>query len=481
MRKVSMNATAADSHFESAPEARQPWAALALLCVAQFMVVLDITIVNVALPSIGRSLEFARADLQWVVTAYVVCSGGLLLIGGRAGDLFGRRRMFLAGLFLFTAASLADGLAPSAGFLIASRALQGVGAAMLTPSALSLVTTIYSGAQRAKALSIWGLIASAGIGVGVMAGGMLTTWLSWRWVFLVNVPVGLATAALTRGIVPVVPRITSVRPLDVRGALAVVSGLAVLVYALAGVPDHGWGAPRTLILLAISGALLATFAAVERSVRRPLLPPAVWRIPSLVSSATLILGLTGLIAGSFYLNSLYLQGVLGWSALDSGLAFLPFVLATGAGVHVAGGLMQRFGPRVVVVAGLALVAAAAAQLGLVPSHASYWLHLMPGFVVLGLGVGLAFPAVQITAMGDVDHERAGYASGLVMTAHEIGAALGVAVLSAIALGTGTVGAAGLSYSDGYAAAGVIAMLMAGLAGATVTSVRPPTDVAMPLH
>jgi EmrB/QacA subfamily drug resistance transporter len=476
-----MAATAVETHQESIRDARRPWAALAVLCVAQFMVVLDITIVNVALPSIGRSLEFARADLSWVVTAYVVCSGGLLLIGGRAGDLFGRRRMFVAGLFLFTAASLADGLASSPGSLIASRALQGVGAAMLTPSALSLVTSIYSGAQRAKALSIWGLIASAGIGVGVMAGGMLTTWLSWRWVFLVNVPVGLVTAALTRRFVPAVPRITAVRPLDVRGALTVVAGVAVLVYALAGVPDHGWGASRTLILLAISGALLAAFGAVERSARRPLLPPAVWRIPSLVSSATLILGLTGLIAGSFYLNSLYLQGILGWSALDSGLAFLPFVLGTGAGVHVAGELMQRFGPRTVVVAGLALVTAAAAQLGLVPSGTSYWLHLLPGFVVLGIGVGLAFPAVQITAMVDVDHERAGHASGLIMTAHEIGAALGVAVLSAIALGSGAIGTASLSYGDGYAAAGVIAVLMAVLATFTVTSVRPPAGAAMPVH
>jgi EmrB/QacA subfamily drug resistance transporter len=476
-----MAATAVETHQESIRDARRPWAALAVLCVAQFMVVLDITIVNVALPSIGRSLEFARADLSWVVTAYVVCSGGLLLIGGRAGDLFGRRRMFVAGLFLFTAASLADGLASSPGSLIASRALQGVGAAMLTPSALSLVTSIYSGAQRAKALSIWGLIASAGIGVGVMAGGMLTTWLSWRWVFLVNVPVGLVTAALTRRFVPAVPRITAVRPLDVRGALTVVAGVAVLVYALAGVPDHGWGASRTLILLAISGALLAAFGAVERSARRPLLPPAVWRIPSLVSSATLILGLTGLIAGSFYLNSLYLQGILGWSALDSGLAFLPFVLGTGAGVHVAGELMQRFGPRTVVVAGLALVTAAAAQLGLVPSGTSYWLHLLPGFVVLGIGVGLAFPAVQITAMVDVDHERAGHASGLIMTAHEVGAALGVAVLSAIALGSGAIGTASLSYGDGYAVAGVIAVLMAVLATLTVTSVRPPAGAAMPVH
>src|SRR4051812_5873530 len=234
---------------------RRTWTPLVLLCAAQFMVVLDITIVNVALPSIGASLHFAAADLQWVVTAYVICSGGLLLIGGRAGDLLGRRRTFVAGLLLFTAASLASGLAGSPAVLVASRALQGVGAALLTPSALSIVTSTYTGPQRTAAMSIWGLVASAGVGVGVMAGGMLTSWASWEWIFFVNVPVGVVVALLTPRFVPSVARLEAERPLDVPGALSVVAGLGVLVYALSGVPDHGWGSGRTLVLLVVAAGL----------------------------------------------------------------------------------------------------------------------------------------------------------------------------------------------------------------------------------
>src|SRR3954465_11190347 len=235
---------------------RSPWTPLVLLCAAQFMVVLDITIVNVALPSIGASLHFAAADLQWVVTAYVIASGGLLLIGGRAGDLLGRRRAFIGGLLLFTAASIASGLATSPGLLGASRALQGVGAALLTPAALSLVTTTYTGARRVRAMTVWGTVASAGIAVGAAAGGMLTSWASWEWIFFVNVPVGLGVALLTPRFVPRVPRLPTRRPLEVAGALSVVAGLGALVWALAGVPEHGWGSARTLLLLALSGPLL---------------------------------------------------------------------------------------------------------------------------------------------------------------------------------------------------------------------------------
>jgi MFS family permease len=236
-------------------EDRTSWALLALLAVAQFMVVLDITIVNVALPSIGAGLGFAPADLQWVVTAYVLCSGGLLLVGGRAADMVGRRRTFLAGLGVFTAASLACGLAPSPGFLIAARAVQGSGAALLTPSALAIVTSTYTGAQRVTALSLWGAIASGGIGVGVLLGGILTSALSWHWVFLVNVPVGLAAALLVPRVVPALPG-RGRRSLDLPGGLTAVAGLGVLVYALSGAPDHGWGSARTLLLLAVAAALL---------------------------------------------------------------------------------------------------------------------------------------------------------------------------------------------------------------------------------
>ena len=339
-----------------APPPRTSWAPLALLAVAQFMVVLDITIVNVALPSIGAALGFAAADLQWVVTAYVLCSGGLLIAGGRAADLLGRRNVFLAGLGVFTAASLACGVAPSPGALVAARAVQGAGAAMLTPAALAIVTATYRGPQRATALALWGAIASGGVGIGVLFGGVLTTALSWHWVFLVNVPVGVAAAALTPRVVPAQPADRAHRSLDLPGGIAVVAGLAVLVFALSGAAEHGWGSARTLGLLALAGGLLAAFALIERSVARPLLAPSVWRSGSLVSGTAIMLGATGILAGTFFLNSLYLQDVLGWSALETGLAFLPFVVAIALGVHATSHAIGRAGSRVLLVAGLLLAA-----------------------------------------------------------------------------------------------------------------------------
>jgi MFS family permease len=248
------------------------------------MVILDVTIVNVALPSIGEALEFARSDLQWVVIAYVLFTGGFLLLGGRATDLFGRRRIFLAGLSVFTVASLASGLAPSAGSLVVSRAAQGLGAALLTPGALSIITTTYVGAQRATALSVWGAIGGAGAAAGVVLGGILTTWLGWESIFFVNVPVGLAVAALSFRLVPSSAAVAEPRQrLDLPGALSVVAGLVVLVYALQGTAEHGWGSTRTLVLLGLAAGLLATFAAIERNVPEPLVPPATWKVRSLVS------------------------------------------------------------------------------------------------------------------------------------------------------------------------------------------------------
>src|SRR5262245_23112784 len=262
---------------------RRPWTVLVLLSVAQFMVILDATVVNVALPSIGRALHFAPGDLQWVVTAYVLFSGGLVLLGGRASDVVGRRATFLAGLAVFTATSLATGLAPSAGALIAAGAGQGLGAALLTPAALSIIVATYSGAQRAAALSTWGSLGGGGAAAGVLAGGVLTTWLGWRSVFLVNVPVGVAAGLLTLRLVPPGARARIRRELDLPGALLVVAGLVALVYALAGTPEHGWGSGRTLLLLALSFGLLAAFTMVERGARRPLLPPRTWRTRSLAA------------------------------------------------------------------------------------------------------------------------------------------------------------------------------------------------------
>ena len=455
-------------------EARRPWTALILLSVAQFMVVLDITVVNVALPSIGRDLGIAGEDLQWVVTIYVLLTGGLLLLGGRIADVLARRSVFLAGLSLFTAASLLSGLAESGAMLIASRAAQGVGAALLTPSALSIVTSYYTGAQRAKALGAWSAIGSAGAAVGVVLGGMLTTWLSWEWIFLVNVPVGVAAGLFALRVLPAMPPAASARSLDLPGALLVVSGLVVLVYAIDGAAGHGWGSARTLGLLALALALLAAFAFVEARSRQPLVPPATWRMRSLVAGAAVLLGVTGILVGTFFLNSLYLQGVIGASALETGLGFLPLAVAIGMAAHFASAVMPRTGTRPLAAAGLVLTAAGALGLALAGDHATYAADLLPGLLAIGFGVGLVFPAASVTAMSRVEADRAGLAAGVLSTAHEVGAALGVAVLAAVAaIGDATRGASiAAGYADAFLAAAVIALALAALALAAVPSVKP---------
>jgi EmrB/QacA subfamily drug resistance transporter len=458
---------------------RRSWAALALLVAAQFMVVLDIAIVNVALPSIGHALDFARADLQWVVTAYVLCSGGLVLVGGRAADLFGRRRVFLAGLMLFTLASLASALSPSSGMLIGARAAQGAGASMLTPSALSILTTLYSGRQRATAMGIWSAIASAGIAVGAVLGGLLTSLLSWHWVFLVNVPVGLVVAMLTPRIVPRMVPIRAHRTLDPFGALSLIGGVVALVYALSLAGSNGWGSTETIALLALAAALLTTFAKIERTVAEPLIPPQVWHIGPLVSGAGMLLAATGVLAGLFFLMSNEMQDVLGFSALDTGLGFLPFVAATAVGVHVTSHAISRIGSRWLIVTGMALATIGALLLASGAHEPSYAADLLPGLTIFGLGMGVAFPAITIAMMSDVDHHTAGAASGVLSTAHEIGAALGTAALSAIAVVGG--GAAIGSSGRAFTAAAVIAAGVAAVAALTAPSVRPPAGAGVPMH
>jgi EmrB/QacA subfamily drug resistance transporter len=458
---------------------RRSWTVLALLALAEFMVVLDVTVVNVALPSIGESLRFERADLSWVITAYVLFTGGLMLLGGRAADLLGRRRVFLAGLLVFTAASLMSGLAWSPQSLIVSRAVQGVGAALLLPSALSIVTTAYAGEQRAKALAVWAALGSAGAAAGVLLGGVLTTLLSWEWVFFVNVPVGAAVAVGTVRIV------TADRPaprargrLDLAGALSVMSGLAALVYAIEGTATHGWGSARTLVLLAVAAAMLGAFAAIERTARDALVPPSTWRRRSLVSGAGMMVGATGLLVGAFFLNTLYLQDVLGWTALQTGLAFLPLTLVILVGAHLASRLIAQVGTRAVTIAGLALLAAGSLLLAVAPDDASFATDLLPGFVVAGLGAGLAFPAVSVTAMANVRHEGAGLASGLMTTAHELGAALGVAVLSAIATSAPDIAT---GYGDGFTVAAIVAAALALVSLLAVPVVRPAPGARVAMH
>jgi len=457
-----------------AQQERKPWTTLTLLGLAQFMVILDITVVNVALPSIDEDLGFAEGDLQWVITAYVLFTGGLLMLGGRATDLFGRRRVFLAGLTTFTAASLASGLASSPEMLIVARAVQGFGAAMLTPGALSIVTTTYAGSQRTAALAAWSAIGSAGAAAGVVLGGVLTSGLGWEWVFFINVPIGVATALGVLLVVPGAPRTAAGRGLDVAGAVAAVAGLVVLLYGIEGANEHGWGSARTLGLLLASAALLATFAGVERRVSAPIVPPRTWSNRPLVSGAALILVATALLVAVFFLNTLYLQDILGWSALEAGLAFLPLVLVIAAGANAANHLVTRIGSRSLAAAGLLFVAAGATLLVLAPDVATYWTEILPGFLVLGFGVGLVLPAGSIAAMSDVTDETAGLASGLITTGHELGAAFGVAAISAVVTAASTFVA---GYGDGFIVVAAVAGVSAVVALRATAAVRPAGQAA----
>ena len=457
---------------------RKPWTTLILLGLAQFMVILDITVVNVALPSIDEDLAFPEGDLQWVITAYVLLTGGLLMLGGRAADLFGRRRVFLAGLTIFTLASLASGLAPSPEALIAARAGQGLGAAMLTPGALSIVTTAYVGSQRTAALAVWSAIGSAGAAAGVVLGGVLTTGLGWEWVFFINVPIGLATGVGVLRIVAATPPAAVARQLDVLGAVTAVAGLVLLVYGIEGANEHGWGSARTVLLLIASAAVLATFVVIERRVRKPVLPPSTWSNGPLVSGAGLILVATALLVAVFFLNTLYLQDVLGWSALETGLAFLPLVLVIGVAANAAKNLVPRIGSRNLAALGLLLIAGGAFLLVVAPDTASYGTDVLPGFIVLGFGTGLVFPAGSIAAMSEVTEETAGLASGLITTGHELGAAFGVAAISAVATAASTFVA---GYANGFAAVAVAAGVVAILSLVTTPNVRPGAEAEAGAH
>lgn len=468
----------AGAHAATGEHEHRSWATLAVLAVAEFMVILDVTVVNVALPSIGRSLHFDPADLPWVVTAYVLVTGALMLLGGRLTDRVGRRPVLLAGVGIFTAASLASGLAWSPESLIASRAIQGLGGALLLPAALAIVTTTYHGRQRAIALGLWGAIGSAGAAAGMLIGGVLTELLSWEWIFLVNVPVGLAAAAAALHLVPAGPPPAARVRLDLPGALTLLAGLGVGLYAVEQAPGRGWGSAATLLLLAAAGALLVAFAAVERRGRAPLVPPATWRARSLRGGAVLMLGGTGLLGGSFLLNTIYLQEVLGASPIETGLAFLPLALAILAAAHAASHLMTAAGSRAVASGGLALMGAGSLLIALAPDGAAYARDLLPGFLALGIGAGLTFVSVSVTAMADVAHETAGLASGVMTTAHEVGAALGVGVLTAIALGAGDLA---LGHERGFVAAAVIAAVLAAVAVAALPEVRPAPGSRPAMH
>jgi len=419
------------------------WAALALIVVAQFMVVLDIAIVNVALPAIKTDLDFSQANLQWVVSAYAIMFGGFLLLGGRLADILGRRRLFAAGLALFAVSSLLCGLAWSEASLIAFRGLQGLGGALLAPAALSLLMTIFAeGRDRNVALGIYSAAAGSGAAVGVLLGGILTSYLSWTWVFFINVPVAIAAIALT----PVLLRESRLdlahRHFDVPGAVSVTAGLMLLVYATTRATTHGWGATSTLALFAVAVALIAAFVAIELRSRSPLLPLRIFR-SRLLSGANAAMVIIGAVTFSeFFVLTLYLQDVLRYSAVETGLAFLGFALTVVVTSNLAQAVVGRLGVRATLTLGLLASAVSVAWLTRLPLDANYVSDMLPAFVLGGMGLGLSFVPVTIASLTGVQRSDAGVASGLVNTSRQIGGAIGIAAVSAVAATSSSTYAAG---------------------------------------
>jgi EmrB/QacA subfamily drug resistance transporter len=412
---------------------RRRWIALGLLAMAQFVVVLDASIVNVALPSIGRGLHFSQDSLSWVVNAYVLTFGGFLLLGGRAADLLGRRIVFIVGLVIFALASLAGGLAASPGWLIAARAVQGFGAALLSPAALSIVTTTFrEGAERNKALGVWGAVAGSAGAVGVILGGVLTTAFGWEWVFYVNVPIGIAAALLAPRLIYESRADADRRRFDVAGAVTVTAGLSTLVYALVDAHKAGWGSLQTVGLLTLSIALLAAFVVIEQRSKAPLVPFRIFRLPTVTGA-----NVTGLLIGAslfsmFFFISLYMQQVLGYSALKAGVSYLPLAVSIILSAGIASQLSTRFGFKPVLMAGMAFVAAGLIWFAQVPTNGSYAANILGPSLLAGIGLGLAFVPVTIAAVAGVREREAGLASGLINTSQQVGGALGLAVLATIA-------------------------------------------------
>jgi EmrB/QacA subfamily drug resistance transporter len=454
---------------------RRSWAVLALALVAQVLVVLDISVVNTALPTIGADLGLSSSDLQWVVTAYLLVSGGGLLLGGRLADLVSGRRVLLTGLSVFTAASLASGFASDAGVLIGARAAQGFGAALMTPAALALIMTTYQGAQRAKGLALWGAVGGLGIAAGVLVGGLLTTFAGWQMIFWVNVPIG--AAAIIAALV-LLPRTDAGRAglaaLDLPGALTAVGGLAALVVGIENAASSGWISVTTLVALGISASLLVMFAVIERRVAHPLVPPRTWRITSLVSGTGVMLGITGLLVGAVFLSSIFFHTVLGYSALQAGLAFLPLAVVITIGTRLGSHLLAHLPARTLAAAGLVLTAAGAFWLSTAPVDAGFAADVLPGLLLAGTGIGMVFVSVSVSAMTGIPAEHAGVASGFLMTGHEIGAGLGVAVLAAVATAAGdltTSAGASAGFAWGFRAAAGIAIVLAVMAFATMPATR----------
>ncbi|QIJ66788.1 MFS transporter [Streptomyces sp. JB150] len=423
---------------------------------AQFMLIVDVTVVNVALPTIGDELSLGPGTLTWIVTAYTLFFGSLLLLGGRLGDLLGRRRMFLAGLAVFTVASLVSGLAESGGVLITARAAQGVGAAVMSPAAMALIMTIFQGAERNRALGVWAAIGGTGAAFGVLLGGVLVSGPGWEWIFFVNVPIGLVVLLAVPALVKQQPadhghgHSAAPSGVDLPGALTMTVTPALLIYGLVQARDHGFGAPSAWIPLLAAAVGAVLFVLAERAAAAPLVQLSFLARRSLVGGCLLMLAASGVLISAFFLCSFYLQHVLEFSALKTGLMFLPVAVATTAGAHLGGQAVSRLGWRTTAAGGMAVAVAGALLLTGLERSGDAWTEVLPGFLLLAFGLGIGFVCAITGAMHGVEHRDAGLGSGLVNTCHELGASLGIAVVAAIA-GASLEGGAGGSV-DGFGGA-----------------------------
>jgi EmrB/QacA subfamily drug resistance transporter len=449
---------------------RSRWLALIILCLGDLMIVLDVTIVGVALPSIRTDLGFSESSLAWVVNAYLIVFGGFLLLAGRFGDLFGHRRLFLIGISLFTLASLACGLATTQGILVGARAVQGLGAAIVSAVALSLIITLFTEpAERAKAMGVFGFVASGGGSLGVLLGGILTDVLNWHWIFLVNVPIGIAVVVFSLRVLPAARIPTAATRLDVWGAITVTASLMIAVYAIVNGNEVGWGTARTLGLLAAAAVLFAAFLTIESRITSPLMPLGLFRLRNLAFSNVVGVLWAAAMFAWFFLSALYLQLVLGYSPLEVGLAFLPGNLIMGVlSVGISARLVLRFGVRAPLAAGLGLAAVGLLLFARAPVDGNFVVDVLPSMVLLGIGAGIAFNPVLLAAMSDVEPSDAGLASGIVNTAFMMGGALGLAVLASLAANrTETLAASGdpplVALTGGYHAAFLVGALFAAAA------------------
>jgi EmrB/QacA subfamily drug resistance transporter len=443
------------------------WLVLAIVCVAQFMVVLDATVVNVALPSIQKDLHFSVADLQWIVNAYTLVFGGFLLLGGRASDLLGRQRLFIAGVVIFTIASAINGIADSSNVLIAGRALQGLGGAFVSPAALSILTTSFDeGAERTKALGVWSAIAAGGAAVGLVIGGVLTEYLSWRWAFFVNLPVGIGATIAAIRFVPNSRAEQRPGTYDAAGAITVTGGLLVLVYAIVKAQAYGWGSGRTLGLFAVAIALLVVFSLTG-------------------ANGAMLLVAAGLFA-MFYFASLYQQQILHFSPVQAGLAFVPFSLGIVIGAGLSQALISRIGVRLVTYIGITLGVAGLLYFVRLPVHGSYVKDLLPTILIASIGMGLTFVPCTLLATTNVAAEDAGLASGLLNTSQQVGGALGLAILSTLAAnrtshllpkGASTIAAPPSAATSGYHVAFAVGAAMLAAAGVLLAATVRKEDVA----